>query len=313
MHARHPQNVEFEFFMMVSGIYGDTCYKELVGKDHQWKWKHQKMFVLDQKEGHFCLMCFEKETRQVVIWDGTEKDEGKNKIAEKAAEDIELFWHKNAKELLELFGELPKPKQLLYTLHSNTEQTTELVEKQSEQNWSVLSVTRRYPEDWSERLIVQNDGCRSGAIALMHLLMVLGETVEEEFQTFLQRIDFGTLCKKWVRDCTKKGDLPKDFNVWYDPLQQGVTLQPVTYREVTSSYGRKAQGFPAGKMPSHLRDEGRGLFGKARKEHKCLTALSGDKSDMEESDAEDGPTLTKIGEWYTETPEYNSLIKNLTR
>ena len=101
-----------------------------------------KKIVLDQKEGHFCLMCFEKETRQVVIWDGTEKDASKKKTAEKAAEDIEVFWHKNAKELLELFGELSKPKQLLYMLHSNTKQTSQQLEKQSGQNWSILSVTR---------------------------------------------------------------------------------------------------------------------------------------------------------------------------
>jgi len=288
MHARHPQNVEFEFFTMVGGIYGDKCYKDLVGKDHKWKWKHQKMFILDQKEGLFCLMCFEKETRQVVIWDGTEKDVRKNKTAEKAAEDIEVFWHKNAKDLLELFGELSKPKQLLYTLHLNTENTTEPVEKQSEQNWSISSVTRRYPEEWNDRLISQGDGYHSGAVALMHLLMVLGETVEVQFQTFLQTINFGILCQKWVRDCTKKGDLPKEFNVWYDPPQEEISQEAGTYKEVTSLRGQKLRIFPAGKTPADLRYARLGLLAEERKDQKRLAALSGDKSDMEVSDAEDG-------------------------
>jgi len=96
------------------------------------------------------------------------------------------------------------------------------------------------------------------------------------------------LCQKWVRDCTKKGDLPKEFNVWYDPPQEETNQEAGTYREVTSSCGQKFRVFPAGKTPAQLQYEKRGLLAKARKEQKRLAALSGDKSDMEDSVAEDG-------------------------
>ena len=211
LHGSHSMNIDFEFYTMA--YRADEMKIGMIQEGHKWVWKHDKMFVIDQVDGHFCLMCFEKSATQVVIWDGSEGAAWLDKTKKEASKEIETFWYKNVKGLLGLFGELPSKTRLLYTSKTNTTWKRPRKQEDIEKDWSIMSVTERYPE-WQDKLIIQYDEFRCGAIAILHFLMVLGKEVKNE--DLWESIDFPELLKNWVKDCTTKGDLPEEFNCWYD-------------------------------------------------------------------------------------------------
>jgi hypothetical protein len=110
-----------------------------------------------------------------------------------------------------------------------------------DEKWQIVTPPLVYQNDWRRRLIRQNDGFSCGRIAILHVLKLLGEEIEVQYEANpmecipdtrdltlnLLRPDWKHLFGQWLRDTARIASSPPNRSSFYEFYVEGKSIGDV--------------------------------------------------------------------------------------